>query len=235
MALEWRRDGLDRIAQQIRLALGDESEQADEAIKDIAGQMAVFMASDVAWDTRVIPFITQRARGGGDRRPGDQPVAVPGQHRSGCSRRRSPRCSTSSSPAATAAASRPAPACTARGSSRRSYGDDAASARRQQPADLRARHRLRRQLRQPGRERRVRRQGDAADHPRGRRPDHHLDDDPAGGGRRDRPGRAAARRPAAARHRGDHPRRTSPACRARRRWTTTRPTIRPCSRAAERS
>jgi hypothetical protein len=58
MALEWRRDGLDRIAQQIRLALGDESEQADEAINDIAGQMAAFMASDVAWDTRVVPFIT---------------------------------------------------------------------------------------------------------------------------------------------------------------------------------
>jgi hypothetical protein len=58
IALEWRRDGLDRIAQQIRPALGDESEQADEAIKDIAGQMAVFNASDVAWDTRVVPFIT---------------------------------------------------------------------------------------------------------------------------------------------------------------------------------
>jgi hypothetical protein len=58
MALEWRRDGLDRIAQEIRLALGDESEQADAAIKAIAGQMAVFMASDVAWETRVIPFIT---------------------------------------------------------------------------------------------------------------------------------------------------------------------------------
>lgn len=58
MALEWRRDGLDRIAQQIRPALGDESEQADEAINDIAGQMAAFMASDVAWETRVIPFIT---------------------------------------------------------------------------------------------------------------------------------------------------------------------------------
>jgi hypothetical protein len=58
IALEWRRDGLDRIAQQIRPALGDESEQADQAIEDIAGQMAVFMASDVAWETRVIPFIT---------------------------------------------------------------------------------------------------------------------------------------------------------------------------------
>jgi hypothetical protein len=58
IALEWRRDGLDRIAQQIRLALGDESEQADQAINDIAGQMAAFLASDVAWETRVIPFIT---------------------------------------------------------------------------------------------------------------------------------------------------------------------------------
>jgi hypothetical protein len=58
IALEWRRDGLDRIGQQIRPALGDESEQADEAINDIAGQMAAFLASDVAWETRVIPFIT---------------------------------------------------------------------------------------------------------------------------------------------------------------------------------
>ncbi len=57
IALEWRRDGLDKIAQAIRPALGDESEQADQAIEDIAGQMAVFMASDVAWETRVIPFI----------------------------------------------------------------------------------------------------------------------------------------------------------------------------------
>ena len=57
MALEWRRDGLDRIAQEIRPALGDESEQADAAIEQIAAQMETFLASDVAWDTRVIPFI----------------------------------------------------------------------------------------------------------------------------------------------------------------------------------
>jgi hypothetical protein len=56
-ALEWRRDGLDKIAQEIRTALGDESEAADSAINSIAGQMSVFLASDVAWDTRVIPFI----------------------------------------------------------------------------------------------------------------------------------------------------------------------------------
>ena len=57
IALEWRRDGLDKIAQQIRNALGDEGEAADAAINSIAGQMEVFAASDVAWDTRVIPFI----------------------------------------------------------------------------------------------------------------------------------------------------------------------------------
>jgi len=57
MALEWRRDGLDRIAQEVRPALGDESEQADAAIQQIAAQMQTFLASDVAWDTRVIPFI----------------------------------------------------------------------------------------------------------------------------------------------------------------------------------
>jgi hypothetical protein len=57
IALEWRRDGLDKIAQEIRTALGDESEAADTAINSIAGQMKVFAASDVAWQTRVIPFI----------------------------------------------------------------------------------------------------------------------------------------------------------------------------------
>jgi hypothetical protein len=57
IALEWRRDGLDKIASQIRNALGDEGEAADAAINSIAGQMEVFAASDVAWDTRVIPFI----------------------------------------------------------------------------------------------------------------------------------------------------------------------------------
>jgi hypothetical protein len=58
IALEWRRDGLDRIAQEVRTALGDESEQADAAIEQIAGQMETFLASDVAWETRVIPFIS---------------------------------------------------------------------------------------------------------------------------------------------------------------------------------
>ncbi|HEX5781486.1 MAG TPA: hypothetical protein VFX80_06175 [Solirubrobacteraceae bacterium] len=57
MALEWRRDGLDFIAQRIRTALGDEGEAADEAIQAITGQMQVFLASDVSYETRVIPSI----------------------------------------------------------------------------------------------------------------------------------------------------------------------------------
>ena len=65
IALEWRRDGLDRIAQQIGAALGDEGDQADEAITSIAGQMEVFLSSDVMWETRVLPFVKQALEDGG--------------------------------------------------------------------------------------------------------------------------------------------------------------------------
>jgi hypothetical protein len=57
IALEWRRDGLDYIAERIRAALGDSGDAADEAIQQIAGQMQVFLASDVSYETRVRPFI----------------------------------------------------------------------------------------------------------------------------------------------------------------------------------
>jgi hypothetical protein len=56
-SLEWRRDGLDYVAQRIRTALGDSGDAADEAIQQIAGQMEVFLASDVAYQTRVRPAI----------------------------------------------------------------------------------------------------------------------------------------------------------------------------------
>jgi hypothetical protein len=65
IALEWRKDGLEKIATEIRTALGDEGEAADAAIKQIAGQMEVFMASDVAWETRVTPFIKNALDEGG--------------------------------------------------------------------------------------------------------------------------------------------------------------------------
>jgi hypothetical protein len=57
IALEMRRDGLDAIAQRIRDALGDSGPAADKAIDEIAGQMAVFLSSDVVYQTRVVPFI----------------------------------------------------------------------------------------------------------------------------------------------------------------------------------
>ena len=53
IALEWRRDGLDYIAQRVRTALGDSGDAADEAIQQITGQMQVFLASDVDYQTRV--------------------------------------------------------------------------------------------------------------------------------------------------------------------------------------
>ena len=49
IALELRRDGLERIAEQIRTALGDEGEAADEAITRSRAQMQVFLASDVVY------------------------------------------------------------------------------------------------------------------------------------------------------------------------------------------
>jgi hypothetical protein len=55
--LEWRRDGLAYIAERIRTALGDSGDAADKAIKEIAGQMEVFLASDVSYNTRVTPTI----------------------------------------------------------------------------------------------------------------------------------------------------------------------------------
>ncbi|HET6549321.1 MAG TPA: hypothetical protein VFG79_12720 [Solirubrobacter sp.] len=57
IAFQFRRDGLTKIAEKIRPALGDEGEAADKAITEIAGQMRAFDASDVLYQARVRPFI----------------------------------------------------------------------------------------------------------------------------------------------------------------------------------
>jgi hypothetical protein len=59
IALELRRDGLDFVARQIRAALGDEGDAAEEATTAIAGQMQAFLASDVLYDARVRPLIVR--------------------------------------------------------------------------------------------------------------------------------------------------------------------------------
>jgi hypothetical protein len=57
IALELRRNAITSIGEEIRTALGDSGEQADAAIKSMAGQMSAFSASDVLYQARVIPFI----------------------------------------------------------------------------------------------------------------------------------------------------------------------------------
>jgi hypothetical protein len=57
VTLEMRRDGLEYIASKIRSALAASGDVADQAINQIAGQMQVFLASDVIYETRVVPFI----------------------------------------------------------------------------------------------------------------------------------------------------------------------------------
>ncbi len=59
IALELRRNAVDGVGKQIRTALGDSGEQADAAIKNIAGQMSAMNASDVLYQARVVEFIKQ--------------------------------------------------------------------------------------------------------------------------------------------------------------------------------
>ncbi len=57
MALEFRRDGLGGIAERIRTALGDQGDAANKAITEIAGDMQMFLTSDVLYQARVAPLI----------------------------------------------------------------------------------------------------------------------------------------------------------------------------------
>jgi hypothetical protein len=59
IALELRRNGLQKISDEVKNALGDEGDAADEAIKAIAGQMRAFDASDVLYNSRVQPFMSK--------------------------------------------------------------------------------------------------------------------------------------------------------------------------------
>jgi hypothetical protein len=57
MALEFRRDGLGSVAERIRTALGDQGDAANKAITEIAGDMQMFLTSDVLYQARVAPLI----------------------------------------------------------------------------------------------------------------------------------------------------------------------------------
>lgn len=62
LALNLRVEGLTKIAALIRTALGGQSQQASSKI---AGDMEIFLASDVLWSQRVVPLIGQALADGG--------------------------------------------------------------------------------------------------------------------------------------------------------------------------
>ena len=58
LALDMRAAGLEKIAGQVRTALvQDGGEEAEAATQQIAAQMQQFLASDIVYDARVVPFI----------------------------------------------------------------------------------------------------------------------------------------------------------------------------------
>jgi hypothetical protein len=57
ISFEMRRDGLQFIAGRVATATGDQGDQADEAIDQIAGQMQAFLTSDVLIEARVTPLV----------------------------------------------------------------------------------------------------------------------------------------------------------------------------------
>lgn len=62
MALDMREEGLAKIASLVRTALG---EQGTQATSTIAGDMEIFLASDVIVSQRVVPLIQQALAAGG--------------------------------------------------------------------------------------------------------------------------------------------------------------------------
>ena len=58
LVLDMRASALGKIASQVRTTQAD-SDQAGDAVDQIAAQMQQFLASDVLYDVRVIPFIQQ--------------------------------------------------------------------------------------------------------------------------------------------------------------------------------
>jgi hypothetical protein len=62
LALNLRAEALAKIAALIRTALGGQAQQASTTI---AGDMEIFLASDVLWSQRVVPLVQQALKDGG--------------------------------------------------------------------------------------------------------------------------------------------------------------------------
>ena len=174
IALELRRDGLQKISDDIKNALGDEGDNADKAINGIAGQMRAFDASDVLYNARVQPFMSRALSDAGHRRE-HHLVAVPARDllgRAGVRRLQARHAAVETgsdagtTPGRQEAADRAGPA--RHRAQRHQLRRRDALADRLQPAHVRQGPALHRRLHQPGRQRRVRHQGDAQDHARQR-------------------------------------------------------------------
>ncbi len=70
MALDLRVEGLSKIAAQVPTALGGQGKQASE---QIAGDMEIFLASDVLYSQRVVPLIQQALNANGIHELGTSP------------------------------------------------------------------------------------------------------------------------------------------------------------------
>jgi hypothetical protein len=62
LAVDLRREGLEKVANLVPTALGGSSQ---EATRNIAGDMEILLASDVLWSQRVAPLIKQALAAGG--------------------------------------------------------------------------------------------------------------------------------------------------------------------------
>ncbi len=65
LALNLRAEGLEKVAGQLRTALGGQSSQAKQANTYIAGNMENFLASDVIYSQRVVPLIEETLKSAG--------------------------------------------------------------------------------------------------------------------------------------------------------------------------
>ena len=244
IALELRRDGLQTIADEIKNALGDEGDDADQAInahrrpdarvrrlRRPVQRARRARSSRRRCRTRGIGGRTSRrrsscARSPGSRRRTSPPSSAQQLSTGGDARQRRQR-RDKNQPTG--------PGLHGTGLNATSYGNVTLQPAASNRLDLRQGPAVHRRVHQPGRQRRVQRQGHAARSQlaSGRLADHAQQDRPAGRQGREGDRRAPAQPRTAARRGGEHQRRPWPRSRARRRPTTTsRPTRRSSCRAS---
>ena len=170
IAMEMRRDGLQSIADQIRTALSSDAEAADKAIEQIAGAMSLFLSSDVVYTARVLPAdrADAAATPTSARSSSSGRAFLPGVEWLDPERRR-----RRARPAALrrrrgGSGREPAPGLHGTGIDSVQVGDQTLTPDAAEPDRLRRRHRVHRQLHQPGRERRGRHRRRAQDRGRAR-------------------------------------------------------------------